>query len=312
MKGEIAVELKCRRTIKRRQFITSGLLIGGSLSLSGLRSKSWADKVTRLKNHRFKISCAAYCYRKYLTKGEMTLDDFIEMCVDLNIDGVELTSYYFPEEITLEYLNNLKRRTFLNGLEISGTAIRNNFCLPPGQELEKEIAHVKKWINYAANFSAPCIRIFAGNIPKGATEDQAIDWCVAGIRECLDEAEKRGVFLALENHHGLVARAATVKKICDKVGLHPWFGVNLDTGNFYMDPYGDMSLIAPYAITVQVKDWIMAPGGKTKIEADLKKVFNILRQVNYRGYLVLEYEGEEDPKTAVPIWIDRLKKEALS
>jgi len=305
------VESKSRSTIERRQFLKSGLLIGGSFSLSGLKSDSWANNDSKLKSHHFKISCAAYSFRKYLTKGEMTLDDFIDICVDLNIDGVELTSYYFPEEITPQYLNNLKRRTFLNGLDISGTAIRNNFCLPSGAELEKEIAHVKQWIDYAADFSAPCIRIFAGKVPKEATEEQAIEWCVAAIRECLAHAEKRGIFLALENHHGLVDRAATIKKICDKVGQHPWFGVNLDTSNFYTDPYGDMSLIAPYAITVQVKDWIMAPDGQTKQEADLKKVLDILRQVNYRGYLVLEYEGDEDAKTAVPKWIERLKREAM-
>ena len=127
----------------------------------------------------------------------------------------------------------------------------------------------------------------------------------------MDHAEKRGVFLALENHHGIVARAATMKKICDKVGDHPWFGVNLDTGNFTTDPYDDMRIIAPYTITVQVKDWITAPDGKIRIEADLKKVLDILREVNYRGYLVLEYEGQEDPIIGVLKWINRLKKEIV-
>ena len=118
------------------------------------------------------------------------------------------------------------------------------------------------------------------------------------------------MFLALENHHGIVARAATMKKICDKVGKHPWFGVNLDTGNFQTDPYGDMRIIAPYVVTVQVKDWVTAPDGKTRIEADLKKVLDVLREVNYRGYLALEYEGKEDPMAGVPKWIGKLKEEA--
>lgn len=295
----------------RRNFLKTSALFGGAMTLSCASAISNANKGAKKSNHRFKISCAAYSYRKYLTKGKMTLDDFIDECVKLDIDAVELTSYYFPENITLEYLNHLKRITFLNGLDISGTAIANNFCMPPGEKLDKEIAHVKKWIDYSADFTAPSIRIFAGKVPEGVSEEQAIEWCADGIKRCLDHAEKRGVFLALENHHGLVARAATMKKICDKVGKHPWFGVNLDTGNFYTDPYGDLRIMAPYTITVQVKDSVMAPDGKTKMEADLKKVFDILREVDYRGYLVLEYEGEEDPMTGVPKWKNRLKKEAF-
>ena len=40
-----------------------------------------------------------------------------------------------------------------------------------------------------------------------------------------------------------------------------------------------------------------------------QKVLDILREVNYRGYLALEYEGKEDPMTGVPRWIERMKKE---
>ena len=70
-----------------------------------------------------------------------------------------------------------------------------------------------------------------------------------------------------------------------------------------------MALVAPYVVTVQVKDWVTAPDGETIIEADLKKTLDILRAVNYRGYVALEYEGKEDPMTGVPKWIERLKKE---
>ncbi|HDL19043.1 MAG TPA: sugar phosphate isomerase/epimerase [Bacteroidetes bacterium] len=296
--------------ITRREFFRSGVLLGSAVAVSGIYQTGAAAHEIRHPVAHFKVSCAAYSYRKYLKSGEMNLFDFINRCVDMDIDAVELTSYYFPEKITNAYLNELKRKTFLHGLDISGTAIANNFCVPPGEKRDKEIEHVKKWIDYAAGFSAPCIRIFAGNPEKGVSQSQAIQWSADAIKTCLDYAGKRGVFLALENHGGIVARAAVLKTICDKVGFHPWFGVNLDTGNFRTDPYGDMQLIAPYAITVQVKDWVTAPDGKTRQEANLKKVLDILRAANYRGYLALEYEGKEDPKTGVPKWIARLKEEA--
>jgi hydroxypyruvate isomerase len=40
--------------------------------------------------------------------------------------------------------------------------------------------------------------------------------------------------------------------------------------------------------------------GRKAEEADLKRKFQMLRNVNYRGYVVLEYEAAEDAKTAVP------------
>ena len=43
-------------------------------------------------------------------------------------------------------------------------------------------------------------------------------------------------------------------------------------------------------------------------EADLKRLTDILRRANFRGYVALEYEAAEDPKTAVPRIIESLKK----
>jgi len=299
-----------KQPLNRRDFIKTSAAIGAGYFLAPATASFSATGSVKIQAPRFKISCAAYSYRKYLTSGEMTLDQFIERCAEMNLDAVELTSYYFPELITPEFLCHLKRKTFLNGLDISGTAIRNNFCVPPGADRDRDIAHVKKWIDYAADFGAPCIRIFAGSLTEGMAESQAIQWCADACLTCLDYAATRGVFLALENHGGITARAAVLKKICDTVGPHPWFGVNLDTGNFRTDPYGDMALIAPYVVNVQVKDWVTAPDGETNLEADLPRVLNILRSVNYRGYLAFEYEGQEDPLTGVPKWIDKLKKAA--
>jgi hypothetical protein len=83
-------------------------------------------------------------------------------------------------------------------------------------------------------------------------------------------------------------------------GRSSWGGVNLDTGNFRTkNPYADLERLAPYAIVVQMKTEITRAGMKPE-EADFKRKFQMLRAVNYRGYVVLEYEAAEDAKTAVP------------
>jgi hypothetical protein len=60
-------------------------------------------------------------------------------------------------------------------------------------------------------------------------------------------------------------------------------------------------------VVVQIKTEIKREGQK-KEEADLKKLLDLLRGVNFRGYVALEYEAEEEPKTAIPRHVATLKK----
>ncbi len=269
-----------------------------------------APPIKRNGKSHMKLSLAAYSFRKYLKEEKpptMTLDDFIRLCADLDLDGTELTSYYFPENFDEAYLMHVKQLTFRLGLDISGTAIANDFCLPPGEARDKTLAHTRKWIDYAALMGAPVIRIFAGQVPAGDTEQAAIDRCAAGINESLDYAAQKGVCLALENHGGITSTPEQMFKIIEQVKDSPWFGVNLDGGNFRTaDPYSDLAKIAPYAINVQLKT-DLSPGGKRE-DADLARIVRILADANYRGYMVLEYEWAEDPKTAVPRHIETLRK----
>jgi hydroxypyruvate isomerase len=64
--------------------------------------------------------------------------------------------------------------------------------------------------------------------------------------------------------------------------------------------------MAPYAVTAQIKVEIGAPGGSKP--ADWPRVITMLRDVGYRGWVALEYEEEEDPKTAVPKLLDDLQR----
>jgi sugar phosphate isomerase/epimerase len=294
--------------VSRRHFLETAL--AGGLMAAGLASTARAASPIRRNGKPYmKLSLAAYSFRQQLTgeKPLMTLDDFVRLCADLNLDGVELTSYYFPKEFGDDYLIHLKQLTFRLGLDISGTAIRNDFCLPPGPQRDESLAHTKKWIDHAALMGAPVIRIFAGNAAAGDSVATAIEFCIAGINECLEYATRQGVYLALENHHGVTSTPEQMLKIIAGVHDSPWFGVNLDAGNFRTpDPYGDLAKIAPYAINAQIKTDIY-PAGK-KEETDLPRVVNILSDAGYRGYLVLEYEGEEDARTAVPRHVETLRR----
>jgi sugar phosphate isomerase/epimerase len=172
-------------SVSRREFFKVAAA-GTSVALAGTllaRAAPAAEPVKRNGKPHMKLSLAAYSFRDVLAgdKPSMSLDDFIRLCADLNLDGTELTSYYFPKDFNEDYLIHLKQLTFRLGLDISGTAIANDFCLAPGEARDKTLAHTRKWIDYAALMGAPVIRIFAGNVPAGDSEQAAIERCAAGI-----------------------------------------------------------------------------------------------------------------------------------
>jgi sugar phosphate isomerase/epimerase len=237
----------------------------------------------------------------------MDLFGFVDRAADLGVDAVEPTSYFFPEPLTTSDLHRLQRHAFLLGLDISGTAVMNDFCNPPGPELDRELAHVRAWIDRAAELHAPTVRILSGNWIQGTPQEEMEGRVVRAIEALLPHAAERGVTLALENHGGGVTTSADeLLRIVRRV-KSPFFGVNLDTGNFHTkDPYDDIARVAPYAVNVQVKTE-MRREGKTTEPADLSKVIGTLRDAKYSGYIVLEYTAKDDPMTAVPRYIKELR-----
>ena len=294
--------------LSRRSFLAaSAAAVTSSLAATGHAAEPLPGNG---KSH-MKLSLAAYSFNRFLPRpgrgqsGEMTLEDFIDFCADLDLDGTELTSYYFTKE-SPEYLLSLKQRCFRLGLDVSGTAIGNDFCLPEGEKRTAQIDLCKRWIDNAAILGAPVIRIFAGKVPTGDKEAAALDRCVAGIDECLDYAATKGIFLALENHGGITATPQQLLAIVKRVKDSPWFGINYDSGNFRTDdPYGDLEQIAPYAINAQIKVSVTAKGQKQ--HADLPRMVNILKAANYRGYVVLEYE-EAKPREEIPEYIKQMRE----
>ncbi|MBS0208566.1 MAG: sugar phosphate isomerase/epimerase [Planctomycetes bacterium] len=317
------------RLDRRRLFQVSALAASGAAL--GVAANLPAPRIARAETYKeprpraFRLSLAAYSFRDALPNaqqpgvkkpraGTMSLEDFIRYCGELGLAGTELTSYYFPAEITREYLLGLKQLAFRQGLSISGTAIANDFCLPAGPERSAQMEYTKRWIDYAETMGAPVIRVFSGKALPGKTPDEtaanvetAHRLAVEGFEEACDYAGKHGVFLALENHGGLTTEAEGLLRLARDV-KSPWFGVNLDSGNFASDdPYRDLAKIAPHAINVQIKMTVHRPGAKPEA-TDLKRLAQILRTCNYRGFVVLEYEEKEDPRETVPRIIDEMKE----
>jgi sugar phosphate isomerase/epimerase len=269
------------------------------------------EKVSGPAPAALKVSLCAYSFRQWLDTpgkpGKISLFDLIDYCAHLNLDGIEMTSYYFLKDDDA-YVNELKRKAYLAGLGISGMPIANNFVFPAGPQRDAELAKVDKWLPIASRLGVTAIRVFAGSPIKGIEREAATNHVIECLKIASERAAKHGVILALEDHHYLVEGADELLHIVNAVNSE-WVGINLDTGNFEKgDPYEQIAKAAPKAVTCQFKIQVKNAAGQRE-PADFMRIGKIMRDAHYRGYIALEYEGPDAPKE-VPMYLQKMKEAA--
>ncbi len=295
--------------MNRRRFLHGSVL---SIPTTGFARQP----IPRTGQANLQLSLAAYSFRplyKWMKgrpnkgNGAMTLTQFVDYCAEHQIPAAEITTYFFEPEVTTESLLNLRLHAQNRGVALSGTAIGNKFSVERGPALDKEIAHSKRWIDKTATLGASHIRVFPGVAKDFAQESKRIDDAIAALQECADFASKKGVVVGVENHGNM--SIDHMLKILESVDSQ-WFGMNLDTSNYIVQSdeelYDAITRSLPYAVNVQVKIKRKRPDG-SKVDVDLAKMIQLIKDSDYQGYVVLEYE-EEDPHQHIPQIINQLKR----
>jgi sugar phosphate isomerase/epimerase len=114
------------------------------------------------------------------------------------------------------------------------------------------------------------------------------------------------VTLGLENHWGLGRTPEGLLKIVNAI-KSPWLAVTLDTGNFLEDPYDKLKLLADKTVLLQTKTYY-GGGLWYTLELDYERIAKIMQDAHYKGFVSLEFEGKDDPLTAVPKSLALLRK----
>ncbi|MBI4877550.1 MAG: sugar phosphate isomerase/epimerase [Acidobacteria bacterium] len=277
--------------MNRRDFFASTAVTGLGLNLGAAEPKPIEKKA------RLRTAICAYSFRKELAAKQMTYQDLVRLAVELDVDGLDLTVYWFPENLD-GFLMPLKRLAFRNAVEICSISIRTNCCQPTPEKQAEEVAGIRKWVDVAEKLGAGHIRVFGGSVPKGSTEDQAAGWVVEILKRASEYSASKGVTLGIENHGGITERAERIIQIVKAVDS-PYVGINVDTGNFRKDAYNQLRQCLPFAVNSQVKSEIMDETGK-KVNADWDRIIRMFAEASYKGYFALEYEAAEPAPIAVP------------
>lgn len=302
----------------RKTFLQVASLLpwGGSTLLDGSALLDGADRADEPvpRAAALKLSCNLYSFNEPLTSGAMTLEEVLKFCSDLGFAAVDPTGYYFPgypRRPTAEYVNHIKQRAFLLGLDISGTGVRNDFITDDEKERRAEMRHVKRWVEAAAQLGAPVLRVFARRgIPEGHSREEATAWLVESLRECAAYGKRYGVMVALQNHAEFLKTAAQVEEVLQRADSD-WLGLILDIGSLGgSDPYEEIATLAPYAVSWQIKEQVTVEGEKVK--TDLDRVVGIVKESGYRGYLPIETLGPGAPRKQVPRFLAEVRRALAS
>jgi sugar phosphate isomerase/epimerase len=285
-----------QRDTPRRRFLTQSIA-AASLAAAGPQAALATGEVKRRAGIKLKIGLNSYSFNRPLTSGKMTLEDVIDYCAGHGIDGVDTTGYYFPGYPKVpadEYLYNLKRKAYLNGVTISGTGVRNDFTISDPADLKAQVQLVKDWVEVTEKLGAAFVRVFSGpRIPEGSSFDKVLKTMIPAFQECAEYGKRHGVIVALQHHDDFLKTADETIRVVQAVNSD-WFSVVLDVGSLRQgDPYNEIEKLLPFACTWQIKEMVYVNGKATPI--DLAKIRAVIDKVGYRGFVPFEALGQGNP-----------------
>ena len=264
-----------------------------------------------------RIGCSTYSYRQLFSDGRMNVYAFLDKACELGLDGVELLSGMFPNE--KEDLIKIKRRSMKLGLHIAACTIGCPATTADAAQRAAGMEGARKWVETANFLGAPALRVDTGGVPQDMEIDQAFENCISFFKELAAYAGEYGISLGMENHSPISNTGEKVVRVVEGVGSK-WFGLTPDFGNFIgrgeEEGYKSIEMAARHAVFVHAKLYDIGfkkgcthtPLCLAEKTLDFERIIDMFLKVGYSGYMSIEYEGREDPVTAVPKCVQVLRQ----
>ena len=305
--------------MKRRHFLSTGLLATTPQWVTAEQTPAEATPTSPPN----RIGVSSYSFWGFRRDELRDIPLCLDHAARMGFDGFEILQRQLTQTDNAS-LQKIKRHAFLNGLDLMGYSTHQGFLSPKKESRQKNIDHTIECIEQAYALGIPTMRVNSGTWGtsksfdelmerrgvepplKGYTEEDAYGWVIDAYETILPVAEKCGVVMGLENHWGLGVTPEGVQRVIKAVDS-PWLQATLDTGNFLEDPYDRLAQLAPDAVLLQAKTYF-GEGVWYTLDLDYPRIAKILRDAGFKGYVSLEFEGKENPLTAIPKSLDMLRK----
>ena len=248
---------------------------------------------------------------------ELSLDKMIGVAKKYGYDGIEpRISANHKHGVELDssesFRRECKQKSQESGIPICCIATSCRYADP---EINKEqINDTHKAINLAGDIGAIRIRVFGGAIPKGITQETAIELVAESMQTIADHAAERGVIVCMETHDSWCNPrhlAEAIKRV-----NHPAIAVNWDI----MHPVRVGKVTMEEAFQV-LKPWIKhvhfhdgAPDNKLVHVpigggyVDHRRAVKLLKTSEYDGFLSGEWINWESYEAHLPRELSTMKK----
>ena len=256
-----------------------------------------------------KLACSSYSYHDAFERGDLDVFDFLERAGSaLPVEGVELIEEHLPgaDEATL---GEVRDAAADHGVEIACLSVfYNDFAKPDRLDRREDVDHVTAWTDRADVLDANVVRAFTGfpGLHDREHGDPAV-WRDGGrcLQECLDHARTCEATLAVENHNhdGLIRTADDVFGVRRRVNGE--LGFVLDLAN-YVDGRPSIDRTRHLADHVHAAYDAVDERGRDPENPYYAEELASLDAEGYDGYVTLEWEGETDDETAVPLALSYL------
>jgi sugar phosphate isomerase/epimerase len=259
-----------------------------------------------------KLGLCTWSYHRSLETKKINFEKLLKICAqDLKIGGVDIIADHIPETDKDSLLSYKKMATDLH-LTVACLSPGNNFGKPTQQEREKEVEQVKKWLEVGFILGAPVLRIFSGWPWPYEDKEKLWPYMVDCIRKVELEAKKTGIVLAIEPHNdgGFLPTVVNTLRLIKEINSS-WVKINLDTGNYQdADNYRAIEDSIAYAPHIHAKVHKMSEDNR-ELVFDYDRIFTIMKKAGYRGFVSLEFEGQDffqqDELKYIPKSIQMLK-----
>jgi L-ribulose-5-phosphate 3-epimerase len=301
-------------TSDRRTFLTQAASAGLAVPLLATQADA-GPSAPPPQGRVNRIAVSTYSFWQFRNRDLRSIETCIDLAAEMGFDGVEILHRQMERE-TNDHLQAIKRRAFLNGLDLCGFSIHQGFLSPDRDVRQRNIDHTIHCIELAYKLGIPTMRVNTGTWGtsrnfdelmrnrgiepplQGYTDEDGFRWVIDSFRPCLEHAERCGVTMGLENHWGLGRTPEGVLRVVNALRSR-WLQITMDTGNFLEDPYDRLEQLAPQTALVQAKTYY-GGGLWYTLDLDYRRIAAMLRRHNYHGYISLEFEGRQDPRTGVP------------
>jgi sugar phosphate isomerase/epimerase len=283
-----------------------------------------------------KISAFPKCYLDAIcVEKKFTVFDWIEMAKPLGAEGLEMYEGFLASH-DVSYIDWLSSAIHGAGYEMPMLCVSPNFTNPHPDERKREIERQCEMIRITRQLGgrgAAC-RVLSGQAYPDVSIEQGVEWVVECITACLPVAREYDIVLAMENHfkdgywkyREFAQKMDVFLRIVNAIPEQKYFGVQFDPSNALVagdDPIELLQAVKYRVKTMHASDRYLEPGFKIedmrqgdgtlgypkglthgitgKGANDYDKIFQILKSVNYQGWISIEdgMNGMDEMKESI-------------